>query len=728
MIMKSLRVASFLLTLTSFNIAVASAEDHKHHHTMAQQSPDVLRTAASGPWSAATTWEKGKVPQAGDRVVIRHGHEVLYDVDSDQVIRGVQIAGTLKFAPDRDTRLEVGLIRIEANEQYSEAGFDCQHAPDEAGHDHDVKPASRAALEIGTSEAPLSAEYKATIRLHYLEGMDPNTCPAIVCCGGRMDIHGAPLERTWIKLPYQTAKVGESRLVMPASLPGWKVGDRIIITGTTRQFGYIGTRHRRDGDDNSVADNPTTEERVITRMRKWGGIDSKLQIVSLDKPLAFDHLGAGEYRAEVANLSRNVVVESANPDGIRGHTMYHNNSAGGISYAEFRHLGKRGVLGKYPIHYHLVDQSMRGSSLIGLSVWDSHNRWITIHGTQFLVVKDCVGYKSVGHGYFLEDGTEVYNIFDRNLAVQALDGDPLPEQVLPFDNNLGSGFWWANSLNTFTRNVAAECDEDGFRLEVVERDDFDPNLKILQSDGAFQKVDIRTLPFIRFDSNEAHCQRLFAVNLGGFAGGRFQDKDSDVEGVGPDYQHPFILRNTKIWDSHWAFHIGSPCVKIQDAQLHDCAYGLWRCVMHRHEHLRMNFSQVNTTVFFPRGSNDADYKYGVEDYFDLEPVDDQPPITVITSVQPISSGMIRVQGLTTDNYDVKQILVNGAPARLIDPAGMDWTIDLQVKPGAPVKIAAHAEDENGNSETKGHILHYHQQEGSGPSSGGHQVTTSHAGH
>ena len=69
--------------------------------------------------------------------------------------------------------------------------------------------------------------------------------------------------------------------------------------------------------------------------------------MTLDEPLAFDHLGRGDYRGEVANLSRNVVVESADPEGVRGHTMYHRDSAGSISYAEFRHLGKEGVLGRY---------------------------------------------------------------------------------------------------------------------------------------------------------------------------------------------------------------------------------------------------------------------------------------------------------------------------------------------------------------------------------------------
>src|SRR5262249_115539 len=141
--------------------------------------------------------------------------------------------------------------------------------------------------------------------------------------------------------------------------------------------------------------------------------------LTLDAPLKFDHLGTGDYRGEVADLSRNVVVESADPAKARGHTMYHPHSPGSISYAHFRHLGKEGALGKYAIHYPLCGATMRGSSVIGASIWDSRNRWVTVHGTQYLVVRDCVGYQSVGHGYFLEDGTEVFNVFDRNLGVQA---------------------------------------------------------------------------------------------------------------------------------------------------------------------------------------------------------------------------------------------------------------------------------------------------------------------
>ena len=100
------------------------------------------------------------------------------------------------------------------------------------------------------------------------------------------------------------------------------------------------------------------------------------------------------------------------------------------------------------------------------------------------------GYRSVGHGFFLEDGTEVDNILDGNLAVQACQGSPLPGQILPFDRNEGAGFWWANSRNAFIRNVAVECDQYGFRYEAPTTAGFDgmldgPRLRRIAAAGGY---------------------------------------------------------------------------------------------------------------------------------------------------------------------------------------------------------------------------------------------------
>src|SRR5262245_14536085 len=122
---------------------------------------DVIRSATSGRWSAATTWEGGQVPAAEAKVLIRPAHTVNYDVASDAPIRTVQVGGTLKFARDRDTLLNVGILRIAPGEAFSEEGFDCEaHLPKlETGQ-------MRPALEIGTAEEPIPSDMKATIRLN----------------------------------------------------------------------------------------------------------------------------------------------------------------------------------------------------------------------------------------------------------------------------------------------------------------------------------------------------------------------------------------------------------------------------------------------------------------------------------------------------------------------------------------------------------------------------------
>jgi hypothetical protein len=585
---------------TAFLIAALAWSSSAYAPGATQQpAPRVVTSAQSGTWSASTTWEKGKVPEAGDKILVRQGHVVVYDINSDQALRSIHIAGTLKFARDRNTRLDVGLIKIQPGEDTSEEGFDCDaHVPE-------LTPGMpQPALEVGTANQPIDAQHTALIRLVYFPGMDRQSCPAIVCCGGRMDFHGAPMRRTWLKLganapgssnlfrrPVAQPDQIEDRMVTLAEpVTGWRIGDLVIVTGTrslTEGIKYL--NKRRTTDETVEGIRRTTEERIVK------SVDGTR--VVLDKPLSFDHLGEGDYRGEVANLSRNVVVESADPE-VRGHTMYHRNSAGSISYAEFRHLGKQGVLGRYALHYHLVGDSMRGSSVIGASIWDSANRWLTIHGTNYLVVRDCVGYQSVGHGYFLEDGTEVYNVLDRNLAVQAFKGKPLPKQVLPFDQNEGAGFWWANCLNTFTRNVSCENDRYGYRFEATPTSRLKLDLPVMQPDGSRRRVDIRTLPFVRFEDNESHCEGLYSFNLG-----------EGVNRIGPDTRHPFIVRNTKLWATHYAFRPQVPSLLVENMRIWRAAYGVYHPNYDNHVYRDLLIGQTETEPF-NRGHDDLSVQYG----------------------------------------------------------------------------------------------------------------------
>ncbi|HYR58041.1 MAG TPA: right-handed parallel beta-helix repeat-containing protein, partial [Chthoniobacteraceae bacterium] len=496
---------------------------------------------------------------------------------------------------------------------------------------------------------------------------------------------------TWVKLG-AAAKAGDSTVSLAEPVTGWRAGDHIVVVSTTRQTKRPPEKTFRE----HVRDLTQTEECIV---RAVNGTT-----LTLDQPLAFEHVAEGAYRGEVANLSRNVIVESADPAKARGHTMYHRGSAGSISYAEFRHLGKEGVLGRYSIHFHLVRDTMRGASVIGASIWDSGNRWITIHGTDYLVVRDCVGYRSVGHGFFLEDGTEVFNVLDHNLAVQAMGGKPLPKQVLPFDHNDGAGFWWANSLNTFTRNVAAECDEYGYRFDATATPDFSLTLNVPQPDGTRRATDIRTLPFVRFDDNESHCQRRHAFNFGGFGAEprSAQDKGekAGVAGVGPDVRHPFVVRNYKAWDVHWAIHPRVPSLMIDGMDVAHAHYALWFADYVHHAYRGVHLDDISVNADFqPIGKQPLAADYPGE----LNPVDDLAPQTVITSVSARADGAWLVRGTTSDNGALKRVVVNGSEARALRENFAEWEAIVPAA-AARTELKASAEDAAGNVEPRPHVL------------------------
>ncbi len=96
-------------------------------------NPPLIRSVQSGPWSDPMTREGGLLPGPGSRVQVREGHRVLYDRNSDQPIRSIHVASVLEFARDRDTRLDVGLIKVQAGDDDSENGFACDDHPVPAG-------------------------------------------------------------------------------------------------------------------------------------------------------------------------------------------------------------------------------------------------------------------------------------------------------------------------------------------------------------------------------------------------------------------------------------------------------------------------------------------------------------------------------------------------------------------------------------------------------------------
>ena len=89
---------------------------------------------------------------------------------------------------------------------------------------------------------------------------------------------------------------------------------------------------------------------------------------------------------------------------------------------EVRQLGQGGRMGHYPVHFHLAKSTAytQGKAFLkDSSVWDSMTRFVTVHGSHNVAVMRNVGYLSMGHGYYIEDGSEIDNLFCHNLGVEA---------------------------------------------------------------------------------------------------------------------------------------------------------------------------------------------------------------------------------------------------------------------------------------------------------------------
>jgi len=82
------------------------------------QAPEVsaqvpeISTVRSGRWSDRGVWSARRLPARGESVIVGAGHDVIYDIHSDVEIGRLMIQGSLRFARDRSTRLDIGNIVI----------------------------------------------------------------------------------------------------------------------------------------------------------------------------------------------------------------------------------------------------------------------------------------------------------------------------------------------------------------------------------------------------------------------------------------------------------------------------------------------------------------------------------------------------------------------------------------------------------------------------------------
>jgi cell migration-inducing and hyaluronan-binding protein len=286
----------------------------------------------------------------------------------------------------------------------------------------------------------------------------------------------------------------------------WQPGDQIVITTTDFMASHSELRTVAKVDPITNSKMEMVSKVTVTAGVKWIHNGQYYDLSTLDPTNRLnlnitltDGVTKGvETRAAVALLSRSIRIVSGG-DTINtnlpaataattdryygGHTMVRQGFADfEMQGVELYQLGQGGKIGHYPIHFHLVrvtapakkpDNSPRETFVKDCSIWDSMTRFITLHATQDVTLARNVGYLSIGHGYYLEDGSEIDNKLYSNIGIMAraavinaqnprsvpgiLARFTTPGDAFPYRSDWAQPtmFWIMNGWNDFQGNLAA---------------------------------------------------------------------------------------------------------------------------------------------------------------------------------------------------------------------------------------------------------------------------------
>ena len=395
-------------------------------------------------WSDPNTWG-GALPGAGATVVIPAGRTIVLDTNTAS-LGALDIQGTLTFA-DRDVALTAASIKVSGE------------------------------LNVGSAAQPFIS--KATITLTGPSAAtNDGVSRGIRVTGGKLALYGVAPLPAWTKLN-EHAQAGATSFTL-ATPVNWAGGSTIAVAPTD----YYSIAETERLTLASASGQTLTTTTGIAKFR-WG----KLQYVTASgmsltpdpsyTPPATPSPTVLDERAEVANLSRNIVIQGADDadwanNGFGVHLMVMDLASNVvIDGVEFRRAGQAGVTGRYPIHWHMLSYASTGA-FIGdatghvvrnSAIWNSTNRCIVLHATNGVAVQNNVCQDIKGHAFFLEDAVERRNVIEGNLALMVRS--PAPNKLLQLHEGTASdggpsGFWLTNPDNTVRNNSAGDASGLGF--------------------------------------------------------------------------------------------------------------------------------------------------------------------------------------------------------------------------------------------------------------------------
>ena len=421
-------------------------------------------------WSDPATWGGGK-PVAGANVLVPSNMKIVLD-ENTPALGDVTIEGEISFQQGVTAELSAATIRV----------------------------LRTGALLAGSSTVPFTG--RATITLTSQDnaasavaaGM--GTRGILVSGGGKLELFGAAPAVPWTRLNAH-AQAGSTALTLERNVD-WKAGDQIVVA-PTEWYGNVWVPQ-------SVQDASTATQRLTLASAsantvnttsalngfRWGllqymtdaGISLSKGAFNKPHPDAVDTL---DERAEVGNLSRNIVIQGANDakwtsNGFGAHVMVMDLASSlQLDGVELRRMGQEGLTGRYPIHWHLLSYAANGAELgdasnhfvRNSSVWDSRNRCMVIHGTNGVSLTNNICYSIKGHAIFLEDAVERRNKIEGNLVLRVRS--PIDALAVTAHEKAGhmcgasAAYWLTNPDNTVRNNVAADAQGNGFWLSYPEK-------------------------------------------------------------------------------------------------------------------------------------------------------------------------------------------------------------------------------------------------------------------
>jgi cell migration-inducing and hyaluronan-binding protein len=293
---------------------------------------------------------------------------------------------------------------------------------------------------------------------------------------------------------------GKKELKLDRNVGGdWMAGDEIVVTPTDYFPDHYEVRKltsdaTSDATGSTISLNEALEYDHSDKQYDIGtkiGTDPTAFRTAFEKVDGSDppFLKTAETRAAVALLTRSIRIVSAGdapdeqfPDPAKtgpsymygGHVVFRQGfNRVQIQGVEFKQLGQGGLLGRYPVHFHIARRVPADTYVIDSSVNESMTRWFVLHSTLGVTLARNVGFKSIGHGYFLEDATETDNKFYSNIGIDAraaVESNDNPRRIpglleannysiRPLKYNSDSSyptvFWITNGWNALAGNMAA---------------------------------------------------------------------------------------------------------------------------------------------------------------------------------------------------------------------------------------------------------------------------------